>query len=315
LSTQELFAEPNLKQITVWARGVVMNKDARDVVVALTEAAAKEGKYVQAWENYVDLPDRIYVPVRAYARISSDPIESKYVYENENPDIVVVVEEALVKGVPILKGIKPGATLVVNTRRSIDTILEFLGDTGNLARIVTVDANSMAQAVMTLSGAEGATDATGIGAGIAAPIAGAVVKATGIVDIDNLAAVVKNPAAMRRGYEEAQIRELPAHEVVEEVAVTAKELLKQMPFAGTVPSPQVENEGMVTGNWRIQRPVLNQEACTQCWTCWISCPDSCIAMSDDGPAFNLKYCKGCGLCTAVCPSGAISRVPELDFKN
>jgi oxalate oxidoreductase subunit delta len=88
-----------------------------------------------------------------------------------------------------------------------------------------------------------------------------------------------------------------------------------MPFAGTVPSPQVENEGMVTGNWRIQRPVLNQEACTQCWTCWISCPDSCIAMSDDGPAFNLKYCKGCGLCTAVCPSGAISRVPELDFKN
>lgn len=315
MSTHELFAEPNLIQITVWARGVVMNKDARDIVVALTEAAAKEGKYVQAWENYVDLPDRIYVPVRAYARISSDPIESKYVYENENPDIVVVVEETLVKGVRILKGIKPGSTLVVNTRRSIDTILEFLGDTGNLAKIVTVDANSMAEAVMTLSGAEGATDATGIGAGIAAPIAGAVVKATGIVDIENLASVVKNPTAMRRGYEEAQIRELPAHEVVEEVAVTAKELLKQMPFAGTVPSPQVENEGMITGNWRIQRPVLNQEACTQCWTCWISCPDSCITMTDDGPTFNLKYCKGCGLCTAVCPSGAVSRVPELDFKN
>ncbi|AKX94385.1 hypothetical protein MOTHE_c15920 [Moorella thermoacetica] len=46
MSTKDLFAEPNLKQITVWARGVVMNKDARDIVVALTEAAAKEGKYV-----------------------------------------------------------------------------------------------------------------------------------------------------------------------------------------------------------------------------------------------------------------------------
>ncbi|APC08798.1 oxalate oxidoreductase subunit delta [Neomoorella thermoacetica] len=315
MSTKDLFAEPNLKQITVWARGVIMNKDARDIVVALTEAAAKEGKYVQAWENYVDLPDRIYVPVRAYARISSDPIESKYIYENETPDIVVLVEESLIKGVPVLKGIRPGSTLVVNTKRSIDTILEFLGDTGNLAQIVTVDANSMAEAVMTLSGAEGATDATGIGAGIAAPIAGAVVKATGIVDVENLAAVVKNPAAMRRGYAEAQVRQLPAHEAVEEAAVSATELLRQMPFAGTVPSPVTENEGMVTGNWRIQRPIIDREACTECYTCWIYCPDSCITRTEEGPVFNMKYCKGCGLCTAVCPSGALTNVPELDFKD
>lgn len=315
MSTKDLFAEPNLKQITVWARGVVMNKDARDIVVALTEAAAKEGKYVQAWENYVDLPDRIYVPVRAYARISSDPIESKYVYENETPDIVVLVEESLIKGVPVLKGIRPGSTLVVNTKRSIDTILEYLGDTGNLAQIVTVDANSMAEAVMTLSGAEGATDATGIGAGIAAPIAGAVVKATGIVDIENLAAVVKNPAAMRRGYAEAQVRQLPAHEAVEEAAVSATELLRQMPFAGTVPSPASENEAMVTGNWRIQRPIIDREVCTECYTCWIYCPDSCITRTEEGPVFNMKYCKGCGICTAVCPSGALTNVPELDFKD
>ncbi|BCV21840.1 oxalate oxidoreductase subunit delta [Moorella sp. Hama-1] len=315
MSTKDLFAEPNLKQITVWARGVVMNKDARDIVVALTEAAAKEGKYVQAWENYVDLPDRVYVPVRAYARISSDPIESKYVYENETPDIVVVIEEALIKRAPVLKGIRPGSTLVVNTKRSIDTILEFLGDTGNLAQVVTVDANSMASAVRTLSGAEGATDATGIGAGIAAPIAGAVAKATGIVDIENLASVVKNPAAMRRGFAEAQVRQLPPHEAVEEVAVSATELLRQMPFAGTVPSPVCENEGMITGGWRIQRPIIDREVCTECYTCWISCPDACITRTDDGPAWNLKYCKGCGLCTAVCPVGALTNVPELDFKD
>ena len=315
MSSHELFVEPNLKQITVWSRGVIMNKDARDVVVALTEAAAIEGKYVQAFENYVDLPDRINVPVRAYARISSDPIESRYVYENESPDIVVVLEETLVKGVPVLKGIKPGATLVVNTRRSIDDILKFLGDTGNLGQIATVDASSMAQAVITLSGSEGATDATGIGAGIAAPIAGAVARVTGIVDVENLAKVVKNQAAMRRGYEEVNFRTLEVKYTAQKSQTSARELLKQMPFAGTVPSPQEENEGMVTGNWRMKRPVLNLEACTQCWTCWIYCPDSCIKKGEDGPLFNLKYCKGCGLCAAVCPTGAISQVPELDFDD
>lgn len=310
-----LFTEPGLKQITVWARGVVMNKDARDIVVALAEAAAKEGKYVQAWENYVDLPDRVYVPVRAYARISTDPIESKYVYENETPDIVILVEETLVKGVPVLKGLRKGGVLVVNTSRPPEEILSFLGDTGNLETLVTVDASSLSTAVTTLSGAEGATDATGIGAGISAPLVGAVVKATNIVSLDNLAAVVKNPEAMRRGYELAKITKLEVKGAMEEAAVSATERLKQLPFAGTVPSPVSENEGMITGNWRTKRPVLDPEACTACDTCWIYCPDSCITRSDQGPIFNLKYCKGCGICAEVCPSGAITEVPELNFRD
>ena len=36
MTSENLFAEPGLKQITVWARGVYENKEARDVVVALT---------------------------------------------------------------------------------------------------------------------------------------------------------------------------------------------------------------------------------------------------------------------------------------
>ena len=117
--SESLFIEPGLQQVTVWARGVLMNKDARDIVVGLTEAAAKEGKHVQAWENYVDLPDRIYVPVRAYAKISTDPIESRYVYENDAPDVVVLVEETMVKGLAVLDGIKPGAVLVSIKRLQI----------------------------------------------------------------------------------------------------------------------------------------------------------------------------------------------------
>lgn len=91
--------------------------------------------------------------------------------------------------------------------------------------------------------------------------------------------------------------------------------VKEVPFAGTVPSPQKENEGMITGSWRTRRPILDCDKCTDCQICWISCPDSSINLSDDGLTFNLKYCKGCGICLEVCPVGAISLVPELDFED
>lgn len=206
MTVEKLFEEPSLKQITVWARGVYENKEARDVVVALTEAAAQEGKYVQAWENYVDLPDRIYVPVRAYGKISDQEIESRYVYENETPDIVALTEETLVKGVDILAGIKPEAVLIVNTKRPAEYLFKFLKKgTENLAKIVTVDANSLAKSIITLSGAEGATDASGIGKGMGAALAAAIVKATGIVKFESLLKIVENKNAAQKAFEKAEV--------------------------------------------------------------------------------------------------------------
>lgn len=209
MTVEKLFEEPTLKQITVWARGVYENKEARDVVVALTEAAALEGRYVQAWENYVDLPDRIYVPVRAYGKISDQEIESRYVYENEAPDIVALTEETLIKGVNILGGIKWGAVLVVNTKRPAEYLYRFLtSGTENLSKIVTVDANSLAKSIITLSGAEGATDASGIGKGIGAALAAAIVKATGIVQFESLLKIVQNKNAAQKAFEQAQVADV-----------------------------------------------------------------------------------------------------------
>ena len=51
-------------EITVWTRGVVMDKEARDVANAFAQAAKAEGKFVQAFDNYEDLPDRVLVTTR-----------------------------------------------------------------------------------------------------------------------------------------------------------------------------------------------------------------------------------------------------------
>ena len=91
-------------EITVWTRGVVMDKEARDVANAFAQAAKMEGKFIQAFDNYEDLPDRVLVTTRKYARISDEEIEMKYLYTNGHPDVVVIVEPTIIKGINVLRG-------------------------------------------------------------------------------------------------------------------------------------------------------------------------------------------------------------------
>jgi oxalate oxidoreductase subunit delta len=310
-------ATKGLTEISVWYRGITEGKISRDVVNSLAKAAEKEGLYTQAFDNYVDLPDRIYVPCRSYARISDSPIAEPYLYENDTPAIVAVVEPTMVKGVPVISGMRPGGVLVVNTDRKPESLLAFMQDmdlTG-LAAIATIHAGGGALEGA-LSGIEGATDVSGMGGGAAGPIAGAIARISGIVDLASLETVVIDPAGVRRGYEEVQVHWLgpvgfnpgkPAHreerKLGEEVSLI-------------IPAPVGENDGMITGNWRFLRPVIDQEKCTQCRTCDIYCPDACINPDPAGFTVNLKYCKGCGICWTECPvKGAIAPVPELDFEG
>ena len=62
----------------------------------------------------------------------------------------------------------------------------------------------------------------------------------------------------------------------------------------------------LTGEWRTNTPVLDQDKCRQCLLCAPVCPDSCIPVKNGKRQdFDYDHCKGCGICAEVCPFDAI----------
>jgi oxalate oxidoreductase subunit delta len=199
----------SIKQITVWARGVIQDKEGRDISNGIAAAAGFEGKFNQSFDNYVDLPDRVNVPLRKYARISDEEIEERYEYENLNPEIVILADATIAKGMNVLLGMQKGGTLLVNTNRAPEDILKFIPNKDLLKQIVCVDANAICGVqTVDFSGSEGGVDMLGMGSGVAAPILGALVKATSVVKLESLAKVVKNSEAMYKGYDQAKVKTL-----------------------------------------------------------------------------------------------------------
>ena len=66
-----------------------------------------------------------------------------------------------------------------------------------------------------------------------------------------------------------------------------------------------------TGNWRQFRPVLHQELCTQCWICFVRCPEGAITLDvNEYPVVDYDECKGCLLCVHDCPTHAFTTEKE-----
>jgi pyruvate ferredoxin oxidoreductase delta subunit len=83
----------------------------------------------------------------------------------------------------------------------------------------------------------------------------------------------------------------------------------------TVPGARVIEPGSAlkveTGDWRSFRPQLDMDACIDCMTCWIYCPDDSIIIKDNKVCgIKMTHCKGCGICASVCPKKAITMTEE-----
>jgi hypothetical protein len=199
-------------EITIWARGVTQDMEGRHLSLLLSKAADKDGKFTQAWDNYADLPDRVGVPLRKYTRISDEEIEMRYAYENSEPNMSIVMDDTLVKGIDVLRGMPKGGVLVVNTKRSPDEILKLIPNKELLKTIVCVDATGIVGGTglesLDFMGSEGGVEAASVGAGISAPLVGAAAKATDRVKVENLVAVAGNKAGVKAGNKTAVVKSL-----------------------------------------------------------------------------------------------------------
>ena len=92
---------------------------------------------------------------------------------------------------------------------------------------------------------------------------------------------------------------------------------RAVPFGAITPAPVRQQELFITSNWRIVRPVIDDEKCTRCFTCYVACPDSCWSFNEktEKMEWNWKFCKGCQICINDCPADALKPVPELDFED
>ena len=71
-----------------------------------------------------------------------------------------------------------------------------------------------------------------------------------------------------------------------------------------------------TGDWRDQKPVIDNTKCVPsrrgkpgCFLCWLFCPEGVISMKIP-VEISMDHCKGCGICAEECPSKAIRMVSE-----
>lgn len=122
-------------EVIIFARA---GQGGKSIAESLAQAAVSEGKYVQAFSFYG--PQRSGAPTKAFVRISDNPIRNHEPIID--PDVVVVLDDALVETQDVGKNITEKESVIVNTKRTEEEIRKKIKNfKGN---IKSIDASGIA---------------------------------------------------------------------------------------------------------------------------------------------------------------------------
>ena len=167
----------------------------------LGEACLRSGKFVQAFPEFG--PERMGAPVRAYNRVSDEPIRLHC--QVTDPKYVLIADPTLIGVVGVADGTPEDAVFIVNTHKSPSEMRKQLKLKSASAKVFTLDATNIS--LQTIGRVMPNT-----------PMLGALAKATAFITLDALVdnfrenyakkyspkVIEGNVEAMNRGFNEVK---------------------------------------------------------------------------------------------------------------
>jgi pyruvate ferredoxin oxidoreductase gamma subunit len=149
----------------------------------VAETALAADQYMQAMPEYG--PERMGAPIKAFTRISDEPID---IHCNiENPNVVIVLDDSLIDVVDVTEGLVEGGAVIVNTCTPPDALKRAMGLSENTV-VACVDASGIALDTIKRDIPN-------------TPMVGALAKVTGAVEIESVKSLLTSTFGKKFGQE------------------------------------------------------------------------------------------------------------------
>ncbi len=258
-------------------------------------------------------------PVKAFIRFSEPNTEIRLSSPIEEPHVVCIFHEALIRTEPVVRGLRPGGIVIVNTTKSPEEIQELL----QLDHVTIGTFDAMTIAVETKSRVNMA-------------VLGALCRAAEFLSVDALKSLItdtftrKYPATVPgnlqcfdRGYSEIRFKAFVPEEGTQPTTFRRGGPVygyTHMPIGGIIENPGNMALKDLSASRQGFLPAFNRGTCIDCAQCDMVCPDFCFVWEQGvdkrgRPANNLvginyQYCKGCLKCVEACPTDALQTLRE-----
>lgn len=260
-------------------------------------------------------------PVKSFVRFAEPGTEIRLSSPIEEPHVVCIFHEALIRTEPVVRGLRPGGIVIINTKKSPKEIQEILKL--EHATIGTFDATTIA--VENKSRVNMA-------------VLGAIARVAEFLDQDSLKAMItdtftkKYPATVPGNLRcfDRGLAEITFETFAPEGASEPKSFKRggpvygylNMPWGGVIVNPGNMAAKDLSASRQGFLPAFSREKCIDCAQCDMVCPDFCFVWENGvdkrgRPAMNLlginyQYCKGCLKCVEACPTDALQDAREVD---